>query len=139
MKIAAVTDDGKTLSAHFGRAKYFSVYTVEEGKVVAREKVEKEGHHTFAGGHGEGACCGEEHGHGEGHGEGRGAGARHRRMLAGIGDCQALLARGMGRGAYLGLLEKGIRPVLTDLHDIEEAVRALVEGKIEDRPDRVHG
>ena len=36
MKIAAVTDDGKTISAHFGRARYYVVVTVEDGKVTER-------------------------------------------------------------------------------------------------------
>jgi predicted Fe-Mo cluster-binding NifX family protein len=132
MKIAAVTDDGKTLSAHFGRAKYFAIYTVEDGTVLSSELVEKEGHHTFSGGHGEGACH-------QGGGHGHGAGARHRRIMKGIEGCSALLARGMGRGAYLGLQERGIRPVLTDIHDAEKAVRALIDGTIEERPERLHG
>ena len=32
MKIAVVTDDHQTISAHFGRAMYYEVFTVVDGK-----------------------------------------------------------------------------------------------------------
>jgi len=48
MKIAAITDDGVTISQHFGRAPYYAVLTVEEGRVVRRELREKPGHRQFA-------------------------------------------------------------------------------------------
>lgn len=35
VKIAAVSEDGVTISQHFGRAPFYVVVTVEEGKVVA--------------------------------------------------------------------------------------------------------
>jgi len=38
MKIAVISDDGKTISRHFGRAPYYLVLTVEDGKIVAREQ-----------------------------------------------------------------------------------------------------
>ena len=46
MKIAAITEDGATVSQHFGRAPYYLVVTVEAGKVVGQEKRDKAGHHT---------------------------------------------------------------------------------------------
>ena len=36
MKIAAVTEDNITISQHFGRAPFYVVVTVENGKIVAR-------------------------------------------------------------------------------------------------------
>ncbi len=41
MKIAAITDDGKTISQHFGRASHFMVITLEEGQIIERELREK--------------------------------------------------------------------------------------------------
>ena len=46
MKIAIVTEDGETISQHFGRAPYYMVYTVENGQITSREKRNKAGHHT---------------------------------------------------------------------------------------------
>ena len=48
MKIAVITDDGKTISQHFGRAPYYLVLTIEEGKIVSREMRDKMGHNQFS-------------------------------------------------------------------------------------------
>jgi len=39
MKIAAVSDDEITISQHFGRAPFYIVVTVEDGKIVNMEKL----------------------------------------------------------------------------------------------------
>jgi predicted Fe-Mo cluster-binding NifX family protein len=41
-------------------------------------------------------------------------------------------------GAYQSMQERGIRPVVTDLQTIDEAVMAFVEGRIVDQVDRLH-
>ena len=51
MKIAVVTDDHKTISAHFGRAQYYDVFTVEDNKVIEQETREKANHSQFSGEH----------------------------------------------------------------------------------------
>ena len=48
MKIAVISDDEVNISQHFGRAPFYVVLTVEEGKIVGRETRPKAGHHTFA-------------------------------------------------------------------------------------------
>ena len=48
MKIAAITDDGNTISQHFGRAQYYLVATVENGQIVNREMRNKLGHTQFS-------------------------------------------------------------------------------------------
>jgi len=65
MKIAAVTEDGTTISQHFGRAPYYLVVTVEDGQIVNKEKEDKVGHHSFAG-IPEEHIPGQEHGYGTG-------------------------------------------------------------------------
>ncbi len=47
MKIAAITEDGKTISLHFGRAPYYMVVTVEAGKISGHEMRDKLGHAQF--------------------------------------------------------------------------------------------
>ncbi len=135
MKIAAVSDDGVTISQHFGRAPLYVVITVEEGRVTGREVREKMGHTHFAGEHHS------EHHYGagaRGHGFDPAAQSRHARMIAAIADCQVLLAGGMGAGAYESLRQAGIRPVLTDIARIDDAVQAYLEGRLEDHPERLH-
>jgi predicted Fe-Mo cluster-binding NifX family protein len=131
MKIAAVTDDGKTISQHFGRASYYAVLTVEEGHIVGQELRDKLGHRQFTG---------EEplEEDPRGHGYGPGAHDRHSRMAQTIADCEVLLARGMGRGALESMRQFGIQPVVTDIPDIYQAVQAFLDGTLVERADLVH-
>ena len=39
MKVGVVTDDGKTVSPHFGMAQYYLVYEIENG-VIKKQGVE---------------------------------------------------------------------------------------------------
>ena len=100
MKIAAVTDDKQTISAHFGRATAYAVMTIEDGEIVEREYRSKVNHRDFQR---EGEHDHEHHHDSRGRGFGQHAAEKHNRMFATIKDCQVLLARGMGRGAYMGL------------------------------------
>ncbi|HHX42715.1 MAG TPA: dinitrogenase iron-molybdenum cofactor biosynthesis protein [Chloroflexi bacterium] len=130
MKIACVSDDQRTISAHFGRAQYYVVVTVEDGTIVHREVRPKLGHQHFAG-H-------EVHQPGNGHGMDPASHDRHVSMAEAIRDCEALLARGMGRGAYLSMERLGITPIATDVESIDQAVLAYAQGRLENRNDRVH-
>ncbi len=136
MKIAAITDDGKTISAHFGRAHHYLVFAIEEVKIVAQEQRDKVGHDDFAGQD----QAHEHHGRNDprGHGFGGGSAQRHARMIASIEDCDVILARGMGQGIYLALKEAGITPITTDIRSVEDAVQAYLRGEIIDRPERRH-
>ena len=62
MKIAAITEDGTTISQHFGRAPLYCVITTEDGSIVDRETRPKAGHHTFAAGQHPETAPGERHG-----------------------------------------------------------------------------
>jgi predicted Fe-Mo cluster-binding NifX family protein len=136
MKIAVVTDDGQTISAHFGRAVHYAVLTVEGEAIVARELRDKDSHRDFQqegldGRH-------EHHDDARGHGFGRHSAEKHQRMFAAITDCEIVLARGMGQGAYNGLQQMGVRPILTDIREVDAAVEAVLDGSIEDHPERLH-
>jgi predicted Fe-Mo cluster-binding NifX family protein len=109
VKIAAVSDDELTISQHFGRASFYVVLTVEEGKVVAKETRKKAGHHTFAAHPPSNLAAGERHGYDAG------SQSRHQSMAEAISDCQMLLAGGMGWGAYDAMKDYGIEPIVTDV------------------------
>jgi predicted Fe-Mo cluster-binding NifX family protein len=132
MKVAAITDDGQTISQHFGRAIYYLVATVEDGQIVQRELRNKLGHTHFS-----------DQPHqadqpGQPHGMDAASHDKHLQMSDAIADCQALLCRGMGAGAYQSMQTRGIRPVVTDIEAIDEAVTAYVDGRIVDRVERLH-
>jgi predicted Fe-Mo cluster-binding NifX family protein len=131
MKIAVITDDGKTISQHFGRAPFYMVLSIEDGKITGSELREKLGHNNFSGEHHE------EH-HGETHGLDAASHDRHAQMAGAIADCQVLLCGGMGMGAYQSMLQLNIKPIVTDMQDIETAVQAYLAGSILDQTDRLH-
>ena len=134
MKIAAVSEDGVTISQHFGRAPFYVVVTVEDGKIVSHETRDKMGHAQFGGEH-------EEHAHDadpRGHGFDPSAQNRHSLMAAAIADCEVLLARGMGAGAYESMKKANILPVVTDVANIDEAVQAYLAGRLKDHVEKLH-
>lgn len=113
MKIAAVTEDGTTIGAHFGKAPSYVVMTVEGGTVVARETRGK-------------SLCGEQHQEGG-----------HDDRFDAVKDCEIVLAGGMCEGCFDKLTQANVRPVLTTVTDINDAVTAYLEGRLEERPDLV--
>ncbi len=132
MKIAVVSDDGETISRHFGRAQFYVVIEVDDGEAVARETRPKVGHSTFAN-HGH-----ESHGPQNPRGTGHGSQAKHQAMAETISDCEVLIAGRMGQGAFDSLEELGIEPVLTDVREITEAVTLFARGDLPNRIDLLH-
>ncbi|MBE2266881.1 MAG: dinitrogenase iron-molybdenum cofactor biosynthesis protein [Anaerolinea sp.] len=120
MKIAVAVDDGSTISRHFGRAPYYLVFTAVEGEIVGQETFEKTNHHQ----------SGHEHHHEHTH--------DHAQMIDPIRDCEALIVRGMGRGAYLALEHAGIRPIVTDVENAEQAVRSYIAGTLVNHTELLH-
>jgi len=59
-------------------------------------------------------------------------------MAATITDCQLLVVGGMGAGAYESIKSAGIKPLVTDLHTIEEALKAHLDGTLKDHPEYLH-
>ena len=132
VRIAVVSNDGETISRHFGKANSYLVVTVVDGEVVAQELRPKASHENFAG-----------HQHetpepGQPRGFGHGSAAKHRAMTETIGDCDFLIAGGMGQGAYQALREAGIETVLTDERDVSEAIQRYIQGDLPSLSDRLH-
>jgi predicted Fe-Mo cluster-binding NifX family protein len=118
MKVAVASDDGTNLAHHFGRSRYFLVFSVEDGQVSGPE--------ARANGctaHAQGECGPEPHEH---HAH------SHDGLVAALRDCQVVLAGGMGRRAALDLQAHGIEP-LTVAFDgpALEAVQAYLSGTIQ--------
>jgi len=130
MKIAAISEDGTSISQHFGRAPVYVVVTVEDGKIVSKETRPKAGHHTFAATHSDLAP-------GERHGYDAGSQAKHASMAATIADCQVLIVGGMGQGAYESMKSYNIEPVVTDIESIDEAVKLYLAGKLPNLMERL--
>ncbi len=143
MKVAFVTDDGKTISEHFGRARYFQVLTIEDGQVINREMREKPFHHIADEDVHVPNTSGQEPGadpdavtraahHGDHEGE------FHHQMADVISDCTVVVSRGMGRPMYQSLMAGNIRPILTDTSSIDMALQAFIEGTLSNIQERIH-
>ena len=131
MKIAVITEDETTISQHFGRAPLYVVVTVEDGEIVSKETRSKAAHGMFGAHRAEPAT-------GERHGYDTGSQRRHTAMMDTIGDCDVLFAGGMGWGAYESLKNGNIQPVITDVINIDEAVKLYLEDKLPNLMERLH-
>lgn len=163
MRIAVVSDDGSTVSAHFGRARTYLVFETKDGTIQAEETLEKPTRHGRTHGraheHGHEHGHGHEHEHGHGHaygrhgpahapgeghashsgdGHGHGGADAHRAMLDPIRGCDVVLAGGMGRGMHGHLKAAGIEAVLTAPGPAREAVERWLAGDLVHEADRLH-
>lgn len=133
MKIAVVSENGKTVSRHFGRATQFIIVNTDGGKILGMESRKKVNHADFISPEDPRRCCGC-----ESRGFGVGAYDRHRSMVLKILDCSVLLAGGMSWGACEGLKSRGIKTVITDIEDIEQAVRLYLWENWPDLVEHLH-
>lgn len=135
MKIAIVSDDERTISRHFGRAEKYVVVSIDQAAVTAKKSFPKldfcHSSHRRHGRHGQLEHAG-------GSGLGKQSRLNHEQLFANIRDCDVLVSGGMGRGAYLDLQSLGIRPIVTDMTDIDAAVQAVVDDTIVDHVDKLH-
>jgi len=132
MKIAFVTDDGISVSRHFGRAGKYLVVEVNEGREINRELREKMGHQHFA--HQE---DGYSHGSGE-HGFDPASQSRHANMLSAIEDCDVVVCGGMGRGAYHSITDSGKQVFMVEDLDINGNLANYFSGTLKNAEDLVH-
>jgi predicted Fe-Mo cluster-binding NifX family protein len=101
MKIAIPTMDGHSISAHFGKSKAFLVFETEGAAVKTRELRDNDQHKPQIAGQ-------DSHSHEAGHHHDHGGFTRL------LGDCQAVIVRGMGAGAVQALRSAGIRIYLVE-------------------------
>ncbi len=140
-KAAFVTNDGVTISQHYGPSKLYKIIEVQEGKVVDEKIIDKPNFHQ-GGGHNHNSQGGHSHGENHSHGGGDcGPGStqdKHTSMLSVIEDCDYMLVGGMGNGMYSHLAATGITPIMTDEHLIQHALEKLINKQIVSRNELVH-
>lgn len=147
IRVAIPTNDGHTIAGHFGRTKGFRFFEIEDNKIVNQEEIENrftghaQGHHhehKHDHDHGHGHQHGHTHRHHthdhqhEGHEHGHGHGHHsHDGVLAALGDCKTVIANGMGRRLYNDLQAAGIQVFVSRERNIDKAVEAFIEGKLD--------
>lgn len=126
-KIAFPTDDGKTISAHFGQAQYFMIVTIDRANVVT-ERRDKPVH---------------SHGNHDNHVHPDEQAAPHKPVHAGnmfdaIQDCQVLISRGMGQPAFQRAQANGMEVFLVAEQNIDAALQAYQNNALTSDMRRVH-
>ena len=105
MRVAVTYENGEVFQ-HFGHTEQFKVYDIEDGKIVHEEVVDTNG---------------------QGHG-----------ALAGFlfgGKVDTLICGGIGGGAQVALSEAGIKLYGGVSGNADDAVKALIEGRLDYNPD----
>ena len=117
MKIAIPSDDQVTISRHFGRTKGFLISEVENGKVV--KNVYKE--NTFTG-HSQGLHHDKDHKHNN---------HSHQGIFNAIGDCDVVIAGGMGKRLYVDFEQKEIQVFVTKESNIDMALNLFINSNLD--------
>lgn len=112
MKIAVASEDGKTISLHFGRAKGFVIIEVENSEIKSISFVPNS------------EPC-ENHKCDEYHGEHNSRGSKHERILKNLEGVDIVIARGMGGAIYEELKRAGKQVFVTDQRDIRRQLSYL--------------
>ncbi len=118
MKIAIPSNDGKTVSKHFGRSEGFIIVEIEDNKII--NKAYKKNDFT---GHAQGLSH-EHTAHGHGH-------HSHEGIFKALGDCSVVIAGGMGQKLYKDFQEKKVMTYLTNESDIDSVLEQFINGQLE--------
>ncbi len=115
MKIAIASDDGISVSPHFGHSRYFLVYEVTDGQISGPES-----RPNGCAAHVQGEC-----------GSSQGQAHSHDAMARALEDCQVVLAGGIGWRAAADLQARNIQPMAVAFAGpAAEAVQAYLSGTI---------
>ena len=132
MRIAVPTNDGVSISQHFGRSAGFLIFEAESGEIRSCVVKTNPAIHT----HGEHACTGD---HAEASHGSHGA-HDHSAMVSAIAGCEVVLCAGMGQRAVDALRQGGVREiVVAEPGPAESRVRDYLNGTLPASPTHFCG
>lgn len=126
MKIAIPTDDGFSIAPHFGRTRAFRIVEIDDNKRVLSEEIRS---NTFTG-HAKGDHEEHQHDHNANHQQ-----HSHTSILSALGDCQVVIANGMGRRLFNDLQAAEIQTVMTDEVNITNVLIAFMNNTLESKEE----
>jgi predicted Fe-Mo cluster-binding NifX family protein len=119
MKIAVPTNDGSSISEHFGRSSAFLLFDTAHSEIASSEMRANQGLHD----HNDAGCRGDHAGSAEPH--------SHAEILRSIAGCEVVICAGMGWRASEALKQAGVREVVvTAPGPATEAVLAYLRGDL---------
>jgi len=114
MKILIPSDDGRTISSHFGRTRGFLIYEIQNGEIQKKNYIPN----TITG-HGRGMHESGPHNY-----------SSHAGIIEAIKDVQIIISHGMGRRLYDDLKNAGKEVYITETIDPEEAIKLYLNGEL---------
>ncbi len=138
-KIAFPTANGKTITSHFGRAKYFLVVEIQGKNIVSQQLRENDSHkgmprhHRHHHDH-DHHHHSHDHNYEENHAydpvEEKMHQTAHSRLSQILDDVDIIIATQMGPRAYQDFSSKGYTIILTGIRSIDDALKAYLDGKL---------
>lgn len=110
MKIAIASDDGKTISEHFGRVLGFNIFEIKNKKIIKNEYRKNIGKSS-----GECSSC------------------DHDIMINNIKDCGVVISYGMGKRIYEDLIANNMIPIITEENNVHEAIQSFLTSNLVNR------
>jgi predicted Fe-Mo cluster-binding NifX family protein len=123
MKIAIPTNDGASVSEHFGRSASFLIFEIENGQIKSRELRTNGAKHSRAQGE-----CDHHSADNESH--------SHAGILAALDGCEVVICAGMGQRAAESLKGCGTQIFVVPPASAEEKVVAYLAGKLTPQTER---
>jgi predicted Fe-Mo cluster-binding NifX family protein len=117
MRIAVPTNDGTSISEHFGRSAAFLIFETESGKIKSHRLTSNVGKHSHPQGEHKDPSTGV-HFH------------DHTGILTTLQGCEMLICAGMGHGAAEALKGRGMQIVFAPPGPADETVAAYLDGKL---------
>ncbi|MGA3166905.1 MAG: NifB/NifX family molybdenum-iron cluster-binding protein [Terriglobia bacterium] len=117
MRIAVPTNDGASISEHFGRSAAFLIFEIENGQIKSHELKSNGAKHS----HAQGACD---------HHSAESKPHNHAGILAALEGCEVVICAGMGQRAAEALRASGTQIVVTEPASAEETVAAYLDGRL---------
>jgi len=118
-KIAVASDDGQSISSHFGKTKGFVIFEVEGQEIKGQEYRPN----TFTGHARELENVGHDV-------------DRHGPILSALNDCKVVISNGMGRRLYDDLCGAGKEVFITEETSVKKAIDLYLNNKLADNPDK---
>lgn len=118
MKIAIPSNDNLNISNHFGKTKGFVICEIDTNNIIKKEYKQN----TFTG-HAQGLHHDNEHDH------------SHQGIFKAIGDCQTVIAGGMGKRLYNDFEKNNIKVFVTKETNIDDALKSFMNDTLENNSD----
>lgn len=133
MQIAIPSKDRTKIFPHFGRTPGFLVVKIEDTKITSKEYVQNTFTGNAQGNHGEkhmqGAVAG------QGKGEGHGHNHSHAGIFQALGQCDVVIAGGMGRRLYDEFCARNTKVFITVERNIDTALNLFMNNRLDNNTE----